>query len=148
MRQALDLPPAIVALLAVSLASVPVTLTHSIEDVEAGVHQAFGLSLLVAAFLLSLAYALQVAAAVLLARTHRLGYLLNLALALVWLVGAAADHLDDVLFAEVYRRGLVSKALEVAIMVITLLWAILSLNALRRQRGLDPAAQSALAHRT
>ena len=127
-------------LLVASVASVPLTLTHSVEDFEAGVHRDFGLPLLPAAFLLSLGYAAQLLAAVLSARGHRPGHLLNLAVALVWLVGAVADHLDDVLLAGDYRRGAVSKALEVGVMLVALLWAGLAANALRPQRPENPRA--------
>lgn len=60
----------------------PLTLTHSVEDLEVGIHRDVGLPLLLAAFLLSLGYAAQVAAAALSDRGHRLGHLLNLAVAM------------------------------------------------------------------
>lgn len=66
-------------LLIASTLSVPLTLTHSIEDVSVGIHQRFGLSLLPAGFLLSLGYAAQVAGAALSARDHRWGHAPTLA---------------------------------------------------------------------
>ena len=129
---------AVRALLTASVASVPLTLTHSVEDFDAGVHGDFGLALLPAAFLLSLGYAAQLLGAILSARGHRLGHLLNLVVALVWLVGAVADHLDDVLFAEDYRRGVASKALEVGVMAVAAVWAGVSLLALRSQQRQQP----------
>ncbi len=54
MSQATRHDLALEALLGMSVLSVPFTLTHSVEDFEVGVHQDFGLTLLPAAFLLSL----------------------------------------------------------------------------------------------
>lgn len=121
----------VVMLLAASVVSVPLTVTHSVEDFDAGVHTDFGLPLLVAAFLLSLGYVLQLVAGVLSARGHRIGHLLNLTVAVIWLVGAVGDHLDDVLLADDYRHGLVSKALEFEVMVVALAWVALALQVLR-----------------
>ncbi|MGH2351241.1 MAG: hypothetical protein ACRDI2_03800 [Chloroflexota bacterium] len=46
-------------LVAASVVSVPVTLTHVIEDFSVGIHERFGLPLLLAAYLVASAYALQ-----------------------------------------------------------------------------------------
>ena len=86
-------------MLAFSIASVPVTLTHSVEDFAYGVHEKFGLALLPAALALSLGYAAQMLAAILAAQGRRAGYWPNLGIALVWLVAAVADHLGEVLLA-------------------------------------------------
>lgn len=137
MLRVAPLDRAITVLLAVSVVSVPLTLTHSVEDFEAGVHRDFGLPLLPAAFLLSIGYAAQLLGAILSARGHRLGHLLNLVVALAWLVGAVADHLDDVLFAENYRRGFVSKALELGVMATAVAWVAVSLHVLRSHQVED-----------
>ncbi len=63
---------AITALLAGSGVSVPLTLTHTIEDFDAGVPEDFGLALVTVAFLLSLGYAGQLLGAILSVRRHRL----------------------------------------------------------------------------
>lgn len=65
--------PVICWLVVASAVSVPLTLTHAVEDFSVGIHQRFGLPLLVAGFLLSLGYAAQVAGAALSARDHRWG---------------------------------------------------------------------------
>lgn len=58
-------------LLLASVLSVPFTLTHSIEDFSVGIHERFGLPLLLGAFLLSLGYAAQLAGGMLSARGAR-----------------------------------------------------------------------------
>lgn len=132
--QAIPLDPTIKGLLTISVLSVPLTFTHSLEDIDAGIHQDFGLGLLSAGFLLSLGYATQLLGAILSARSYRTGHLLNLLIALFWLAGAVGDHLDDVLFAEDYRRGAISKALEVGIMVIAAVWALVALRTLQHAK--------------
>lgn len=124
-------------LLTLSALSVPVTLTHSIEDLDASIHRDFGLGLLTAAYLLSLGYTTQLLGAILSARAHRGGHLLNLVVAVIWLVGSVGDHIDDLLFAEDYRHGAVSKVLELGIMVIGTAWALVAIWALRRSLHKD-----------
>ena len=120
-----------------SALSVPFTLTHAVEDFSAGIPAArFGLALLPAAFVLSLGYTAQVAAAALSARGDVRGDALNLLLALVWLVAAAADHLGEILFVPTgaYRAGLLSKGFEVGIIVIAAGWALAAFSVLRTQQ--------------
>ena len=121
--------------LLLSVASVPVTLTHAVEDFSHGIPARFGLALLPAALLLSLGYATQVGAAALSARDDARGHALNLLIALVWLVAAVADHLGEVLPVPTteYRAGVISKALEVGIVLIAAAWAAASFSALRGQ---------------
>jgi hypothetical protein len=124
-------------MLVLSALSVPFTLTHAVEDFSEGVPVVrFGLALLPAAFLLSLGYTAQVAAATLSARGDVRGDALNLLLALVWQVAAAADHLGEILFVPTgdYRAGLVSKALEVGIRLTAALWVLASLRVLRAEK--------------
>jgi hypothetical protein len=124
-------------MLVLSVLSVPFTLTHAVEDFSEGIPAArFGLAVLPAAFLLSLGYMAQVAAAALSARGDVRGDALNLLLALGWLVAAAADHLGEILFVPTgaYRAGLVSKALEVGIMLTAALWAFASVHVLRAEK--------------
>lgn len=125
--------PVVRGLLAVSVLSVPPTLTHTVGDFSVGIQQRFGLPLLLAAFLLSLGYTAQVAAAALSARSDGLGHLLNFAVALVWFFGAVLDHLGEVLTVptEQYRTGALSKGLEVGIMLVAAAWAVLAIAAPR-----------------
>ncbi len=133
--------PVVRRLLFASVLSVPFTLTHSVEDFAVGIHARFGLPLLLGAFLLSLGYAAQVAGGALSARDHPAGHLLNLGVALVWLLGAVLDHLGEIVGTPTgaYRAGLVSKLLEVGIMLVAAAWAGLAARALRRPpRGRRP----------
>lgn len=113
-----------IATIALSVVSVPVTLTHSFEDFEHGIPARFGLDPLLAAFLLSLAYAIQVLSTAGLARGYALAFAANAGIAAVWLFGALLDHLPEVLFDGRYRAGLISKALEVGIMLVAAAWLV------------------------
>lgn len=126
-----------------SAASVLFTLTHSFEDFHHAIYARFGLDLLPAAFLLSVAYAAQLLLAVGAWHGSRVALLGNAALAGTWLVGAAVDHLPEVLASEPYRAGLISKGLEVGIMVMAAAWLATALLAWRDRR---PAV--AAEHRT
>jgi hypothetical protein len=128
------LRPVVRWLLLASAVSTLFTLTHTVEDFSVGIHQRFGLSLLPAAFLVSLVFAAQVTGAALSATDHRLGHLLNLGVALVWFFGSVLDHLPEVLGVptELYRAGSVSQLLEVGVMALSALWAMLAFLALRR----------------
>ncbi len=102
----------------------------SIEDFQYNIAARFGLPVLLAAFLLSIAYAVQVYGSALAANERPLGFVINLALALIWFWGAVLDHLGEILFANPYRSGLVSKGLEVGIILVSAAWAVASAAAL------------------
>jgi hypothetical protein len=112
-----------------SALSVVFTFTHSVEDFQYNIAARFGLPVLLAAFLLALAYAGQVYGTALAARDRWQGYFINLILAVIWFVGAVGDHLGEILFANPYRSGLVSKGLEVGIIVMAAVWAWASFRA-------------------
>jgi len=120
---------------AVSIASLFVTLPHSFEDFVAGVPADFGFTVLTAGVLLAAAYVVQVVGILLASRGLRLGYWLHLLIGLGWFLGSVLDHLDDVLLADPYRGGLLSKALAVGIMVASAAIVALSVLALRGGRG-------------
>lgn len=112
------LPAAVRALLALSVASVLVTLPHSIEDFHYGIAARVHLGLLPAACGLAVGYAAQMVGLLLSVQRRRAGYVLSLAVGLIWFLGAVLDHLRDVLLIWPYRAGLLSKALEVLIMLL------------------------------
>ena len=118
---------------AASVVSVGFTLTHAIEDFAYNVHEErFGVPLLPAALSVAAVYGVQVLAAALSARDDRRGHWMNAALGFGWVLAAALDHLGEVLFAWPYRQGLVSKALEVGIMVSGAVWGWLGVMAARQ----------------
>lgn len=120
------------AVITASAVSVPFTLTHVFEDFAYNIHiDRFGVPLLPAAFAVSLAYSFQIVAAVLTARDDRRGHALNAFYGGGWLLAAALDHLGEVLFVSPYRAGLVSKALEVGIMLAGAVWCGLAVAAFR-----------------
>ena len=115
---------------AASVVSVGFTLTHVIEDFAYNVpEERFGVPLLPAALAVAVAYAVQVLAAALSARDDVRGHWVNAALGFGWALAAAVDHLGEVLFAWPYRHGLISKALEVGIMLSGAVWGGLALRA-------------------
>lgn len=71
------------------------TIPHSIEDFTFGIAQRFGLSVLVAAVSLGIAFAVQVWATAALDWRPTLARSLLLLIGLSWVIGALADHVPD-----------------------------------------------------
>ena len=133
------LPSAVRWLLVLSVASVLVTLPHSIEDFHYGIAARFHLGLLPAAFGLALGYAAQMVGLALASHRRRLGYLISLVVGVIWFLGAVGDHLRDVLMTWPYRAGLISKTLEVLIMLLAAALVIAATRALWGNRGASGA---------
>jgi len=133
------LPTAVRWLLALSMASVLVTLPHSIEDFHYGIAARFHLGLLPAAFVLAIGYAAQMVGLALASHRRRSGYLISLVVGLIWFLGAVGDHLRDVLTTWPYRAGLISKTLEVLIMLLAAALVIAAARALWGDRGASGA---------
>lgn len=85
-----------------------------------------------AGFLLALGYLVQIVALLLAAARRLSGYLITLLVGLTWAVAATVDHLGEVLAAGPYREGIVSKGLEVGVVVLGLALAVASAVAGRR----------------
>ena len=122
---------------AFSLATLVVTLAHSLEDFAYGVPARFGLRVTVAAALLAAVYLIQVGATLLIVGTgarRRWALLVTLLIGLGWTVAVLADHWREILFAHPYREGLISKALEIAVAVAGACLAGSSIAALRGRR--------------
>jgi hypothetical protein len=66
------------------------------------------------------------------ARGFRPAMVAGAAIGLGWSAAATLDHGRDILFADPYRAGLVSKALEVGIIVVGAGWGIASVLAFRK----------------
>jgi hypothetical protein len=92
------------------------TIPHSIEDFTNGIAQRFGLAVLTAAVGLGIAFAAQVWATAALDWRPTLARWLLLLIGVLWVVGALADHVPDLLNAT-WRSGLPSKALVVGIIL-------------------------------
>jgi hypothetical protein len=92
------------------------TIPHSIEDFTNGIAQRFGLSVLTAAVGLGIALAAQVWATAALDWRRALARWLLLLLGVVWVIGALADHVPDLLNAT-WRSGIPSKTLVVGIIL-------------------------------
>jgi hypothetical protein len=92
------------------------TIPHSIEDFTNGIAQRFGLSVLVAAVGLGIAFAVQVWATAALGWKPTLSRWLLVLIGLFWVIGALGDHVPDLLNTT-WRAGAPSKALVVGIIV-------------------------------
>lgn len=101
------------------------TIPHSIEDFTNGIAQRFGLTVLTAAVGLGVAFAAQVWATAALDWRPAMARWLLLAIGLVWVVGALADHVPDLLSAT-WRTGVPSKALVVGIILSQALVMVLA----------------------
>jgi hypothetical protein len=118
--------------IAATIALMLVSLPHALEDIRYREFERFGLAPQAAIVLLMAAYALQaIGIALVLARPGRLGVGLLATMGAVWCLGALAVHGPELLFAGPgYRHGLISKALEVAIIVLGAFVACLGWRAL------------------
>jgi len=109
------------------------TIPHSIEDFTNGIAQRFGLSVLVAAVALGIAFAAQVWATAALEWRPVTSRWLLLVIGIFWVVGALADHVPDLLNAT-WRSGVPSKILVVGIILSQAAVAIMSGSELRKRR--------------
>ncbi|HCI80420.1 MAG TPA: hypothetical protein DHW02_12100 [Ktedonobacter sp.] len=104
-----------------------VSIAHSLEDFVYGIPARFGLSVVTAALVLGAAYVVQVTGILLASKHARSGYMITFATGAVWAIAAAADHLKEVLTVWPYREGVLSKLLEVGIMLVGAALAVISL---------------------
>lgn len=109
------------------------TIPHSIEDFTYGIAQRFGLSVLLAAVGLGIAFAVQVWATAALGWRPTLSRWLLVLIGLFWVIGALADHVSDLLNTS-WRAGLPSKGLLLGIILSQALLAALSGLELRKRR--------------
>ncbi len=117
---------------ALSALMVPFTVTHAFEDFAYGVPARLGVAPLPAAFILSLVYTGHLLSAVGTARGFRPAMAAGAVLGWGWSAAALLDHGRDIFFADPYRAGLVSKALEGGIIIVGAAWGIASVLAFRR----------------
>ena len=112
-----------------------ISIAHVLEDFVYGIPARFGFDVAPAAALVGLAYLAHAMLVGLAARDHTVGYLGNLAAGVFWFAAAAYDHLGEVLFAEDYRAGLISKGFEVGLMLSAIALAVSSYVAWRSRRN-------------
>ena len=106
------------------------TIPHSIEDFTYGIAQRFGLAVLTAAVGLGVAFAAQVWATAALDWRPAQARSLLVVIGLVWVLGALADHVPDLLNAA-WRTGVPSKTLVVGIILSQALVIVLAGSELR-----------------
>jgi len=114
-----------------------ISVAHVLEDFVYGIPARFGFEVAPASVLVGIAYAGHAVLVTLAARDHILGYIGNLAVGVFWFAAAAYDHLGEVLFAQNYRAGMISKSFEVGLMLSAIALAVGSLVAWRSRRN-DP----------
>jgi len=111
-----------------------VSLPHALEDFHYGDLLRLGISLPLGVAILAAAYGTQLAGIALTARGRRAGPVLLGATGAIWCIGALAIHGHALLFAGPdYRHGLVSKLLEVLIIVLGAACAWLGASASTRR---------------
>jgi hypothetical protein len=109
-----------------------VLLPHALEDFHYGDLLRLGISLPVGIAIFVGAYALEITGIALTARGYRGGSELLGVMGAVWCIGAIAIHGHDLIFAGAeYRHGLISKLLEVAVIVLGAACAVLAVLSLR-----------------
>ncbi|GAC1401910.1 MAG: hypothetical protein NVS4B12_13140 [Ktedonobacteraceae bacterium] len=111
-----------------------VSIAHSLEDFVYGIPARFGLSVVTAALVLGAGYVVQATGILLASKNQRSGYMLTLTTGAGWTIAAAADHLKEILTVWPYREGVISKVLEVGIMLVGAALAIASLVVLLSRR--------------
>ena len=117
-----------------SLASLPFTLPHVVEDFAEGIAGRAGLSTGGAALLLGGFLALQSLALILVARGRRRGLVLVLGVALIWLAGAVVEHGGDLVGGRV-RGGAASTIWIAGLMAAQAATAVLAAWALLSERA-------------
>ena len=104
-------------LLILSVLSFMVTVPHVIEDFHYGVPESFGVNPSIAGLLVGLGFAVQVAGIIGITRRAKWGLIITLLVAAVWVLGAILDHLPDIVSSSPYREGVLSRTLEVFIIL-------------------------------
>ncbi|MBV8081474.1 MAG: hypothetical protein JOY86_00660 [Candidatus Eremiobacteraeota bacterium] len=119
-----------------------VSFPHALEDFHYGDLARLGIALPFAIALLIVAYAMQLLGIALTARNTRAAPLLLGSMGAIWCVGAVLVHGHDVLFAGAdYRHGLISKLMEVLIIVLGAAIAIVALGFVRAPRSMTASTR-------
>jgi len=120
--------------IAASLASLPFTLPHVIEDFAEGIAGRVGLSVGAGAFLLGGFLALQSLGLVLVGRGRRAGFVLTCLVGLIWVTGALAEH-GPALLAGGFRARTTSALWGGGLIVTQATCVALAWQGLRRATG-------------
>jgi hypothetical protein len=91
---------------------------HAAEDFQFGAFARLGVTPALPAVALGVMFAAQVAGAYLVGCRSRVGFALLIAVGAIWSVGAAIVHGPEIVASGDYRNGVISKALEVGIMLV------------------------------
>ena len=119
-------------LIGITVALMLVSLPHALEDFHYGDLMRLGVGPSAGAAILATMYAAQLAGIAWTARGSRIGLAVLGLAGTIWCVGAIAIHGRDLLYGGPdYRHGLISKLLEVLIILFGALTAWLSLRAAR-----------------
>ena len=97
---------------------VAVSAPHTAEDFEFGTFARLGIPDAFPGAALGLVLTMQIVGVYLVARESRIGFAILAAAGVVWCVGALVIHGPEIVASGVYRHGLISKALEVAVILL------------------------------
>jgi hypothetical protein len=116
-------------LILLAVALMFVSFPHALEDFHYGDLARFGITLPIGIVALSTSYAALVIGMLLVARGSSRGALLLALVGVVWCLGALIVHGHDLLYAGPnYRHGLISRMLELSIIVLGALLAVLGVR--------------------
>jgi hypothetical protein len=113
-----------------SLSSLPFIIPHVVEDFAEGIAQRVGLSTGVGAFLLGGFLALQALGLVLVGLGRRAGFVVTFWVGLVWVAGALAEHVPELLTGR-FRSGAPSLLWLVGLIVTQAASSLLAWRVLR-----------------
>jgi hypothetical protein len=132
-------PPSLIPwVIMVSAVSLLVTLPHAFEDFVYGIPERFGLSVMAAGFFMAMGYLVQLIGMLLTLKGRASGLFILLLIGLGWTLGAALDHLSEVVQTGSYRQGTVSKVMVLLIILMGVILAVLSAAAIKQIRSRKP----------
>ena len=103
---------------------VAISAPHTAEDFQFGTFARLGIPDALPGTALGLVLTMQVCGVYLVARGSRIGFMILAGTGGVWSVGALVMHGPEIIASGVYRHGFVSKAMEVAVILLGLAIAV------------------------
>jgi hypothetical protein len=101
-----------------SVILVAICAPHAAEDLQFGAFARLGIAPALPAAALGVMFATQVAGTYLVGRRSAVGFGLLIAVGAIWSVGSLILHGHEIVASGAYRNGVISKALEVGIILV------------------------------
>ena len=118
MQNAESMQGGIPRIVILSVILVAICAPHAAEDFQFGAFARLGISPSLPAAALGVMFATQLAGAYLVGRRSPVGFALLIAVGAIWSVGALILHGPEIIASGAYRNGVISKALEVGIILV------------------------------